>query len=189
MKKVKRLAVALVLVSTLLSCGGGSGKQPATAAGFSEIEKEIKNEFGEDAYFTDIDVVYDKSLGNIIGVTVTKEPNSLKMGQWNQTQGVWKQTSEITLEVPEGSQAADFMFQLDDKINLVMLGEVIEKSKKQLQDEKNLENPMLSMAYISFPDDGDISQAEYLVNLKPENGGTTFHFYYTLNGELRKMDY
>lgn len=176
-------------ISILLASCGGSSKQPATAEGFSEIEAEIKNEFGEKAYFTDISISYDQSIGNIVGVTVTKDPQSLKMGQWNHMQGSWTQNSEISLEVPEGSKAEEFMYQLDDRINLTKLGELIEKSKKKLQDEKELDNPILDMAYISFPDNGDLSKTEYLVNLKPKNGGTTFYFYYNLSGELRKMNY
>jgi len=58
-----------------------------------------------------------------------------------------------------------------------------------LKDEKDLENPTLSTASIIFPTNGDISKTEYSINLKPENGGTTFRFHYTLNGDLIKMDY
>lgn len=180
-----------IIISLLIfiSCGGNTGDEPATAKGFSNIEKAIKSEFGNDAYFTDINIVYNKAIGNIVGVTVTKDPASLQMGQWNQTQGVWKQNSEISLEVPEGTKAADFMYQLGEQINLEKLGSLVEQSKKQLQEEKNLDNPALAMASVIFPKNGDISKAEYLVNLTPEHGGTTFHFYYKLNGELRKIDY
>ena len=181
--------ILLVVLMTLMSCGENTERQPATAEGFSNIQKAMENEFGNNAYFTDINIVYDTSIGNIVGVTVTEDPNSLKMGQWNQAQGVWKQNAEIFLEVPNGTKAADYMYQLNDLINLKKLGTLIEQSKKQLQDEKNLNNPMLSMASIYFPKNGDISKTEYLVNLTPENGGTTFRFYYNLNGELRKMDY
>ena len=45
------------------------------------------------------------------------------------------------------------------------------------------------MAHIYFPKNGDVSKAEYYVKLEPENGGTTFTFSYTLDGELIKMDY
>ena len=48
---------------------------------------------------------------------------------------------------------------------------------------------MLSTAFIKFPKNGDISKTEYNINLKPENGGTTFRFNYKLNEELIKMDY
>tara|TARA_Y100000815_G_scaffold275481_1_gene313939 strand:+ start:1200 stop:1766 length:567 start_codon:yes stop_codon:yes gene_type:complete len=188
MKKLSLLAVTL-FISTLISCGGGAGKQPANAKGFSEIEKELKSKFGDNAYFTDISIIHNKTIGNMISTTVTDAPESLAMGQWTMSQGVWNQTSDITLEIPEGTKAADFMFQLDDKINLSKLGGLIEKSKEQLTAEKNIENPSLTMAHIYFPKNGDVSKAEYYVKLEPENGGTTFTFSYTLDGELIKMDY
>jgi hypothetical protein len=186
MKHLKLSLIALALISTLISCGGN---QEANAEGFSEIEQEIKDEFGNDAYFTDITILHDETIGNIINVTVTKDPESLQMGEWTQSQGIWQQNSDIILEIPEGTKAADFMFQLKDEINLRTLGELIEKSKKQLKDEKSLENPRLSLASIIYPDDGDISKAEYFIDLEPENGGTTFSFYYSLDGELRTMNY
>ncbi len=189
MKKLNFTLLALALILMLTSCSGGSSKHAATAKGFSEIEKGIKKKFGENAYFTNVNIIYDKSIGNMVSVTVTKEPESLQMGQWNHAQGSWKQSSEISLEVPEGTKAADFMYQLGDQINLTKLGELVELSKKQLETEKNLKKPTLSTASVYFPKDGDISKAEYIVNLKPEHGGTTFGFYYYLNGELREMDY
>lgn len=179
----------VIAITALMSCGGNLENQPATVAGFSAIEKELKSEFGNDAYYTDLTIIYNKSIGNIIGVTVTDNPESLKMGQWNLTQDIWKQNSEITLEVPNGSKASDFMFQLNEKINLSKLGELVEKSSIQLTTEKNIENPLLYMAFVKFPKNGDISKTEYLVMLKPETGGTTFTFSYKLNGDLIKMDY
>ena len=155
MKRLKQTIVALVFITALVSCGGGAGNQEATADGFSEIEKEIKDKFGDDAYYTDLKILYIKGIGNTISATVTNDPESLKMGQWDFAQGTWTQRSEITLEVPEGSKAEDFMFQLDDKIKLSKLGELVEKSSKQLTAEKNIENPTLSMAFIKFPRNGD----------------------------------
>ncbi|MEZ4875742.1 MAG: hypothetical protein R2793_09915 [Flavobacteriaceae bacterium] len=188
MKKIQLVAITL-LITTLIACGGGTGNQPANAKGFSEIEKELKSKFGDNAYFTDLTIMYDKSIGNMISTTVTDAPESLAMGQWTMSQGMWNQTSDITLEIPDGTKAADFMFQLDDNINLSTLGELVEKSKKQLTAEKNIENPSLTMADIYFPKNGDVSKAEYYVKLEPENGGTTFTFSYTLDGELIKMKY
>lgn len=86
MKNIKFIALTIIL-ATLISCGGSSNKQTADKKGFSAIEKEIKSKFGDDAYYTNITITHNKSIGNIIGVTVTEAPESLKMGQWNQTQG------------------------------------------------------------------------------------------------------
>ncbi len=81
------------------------------------------------------------------------------------------------------------MFQLGEKINLSKLGELVQTSIKTLKDEKNIENPILQMAAINFPENGDIVKTEYLVMLQPENGGTTFTFQYRLNGNLIEMNY
>ncbi|MFD2914174.1 hypothetical protein [Psychroserpens luteus] len=189
MKTLKRITVLVIAAMTLSSCGGGSGKQPATADGFSDIQNQIQSEFGDDAYFTDISIVYNESIGNIVGVTVTQDPSSLKMGQWNQTQGVWQQNQDISIQVPEGSKAEDFMYQLNSKISLSKLGELTEKSTAQLTADKKIENPTLNMAFVKFPKNGDVSKTEYTIMLKPEHGGTTFTFRYNLNGELIEMDY
>jgi hypothetical protein len=138
----------------LISCGGNSSNQEATAAGFSEIENQIKEKFGNDAYFTDLSITYNKSIGNIIGVTVTENPETLQMAQWNNTQDNWTQNSDIAVEIPEGTKAADFMFQLNETINLKKLGELVEQSKAQLTKEKNVENPKLHIASIQFPAEG-----------------------------------
>jgi len=171
-----------------LSCGGGISSLPATAEGFSKIEQSLKNKFGENAYYTDISLSYDKSVGNIVGVTVTEDPESLTMEQWNQMKDFWKQNSEISLEVPEGYKASDFMYQLDGKISLTELGRLVEKSKNKLKSEENQKEPTLKLAYILFPENGNILKTEYFVNLQPEKGGNTFRFQYDINGNLIKME-
>ncbi|WP_426430916.1 hypothetical protein ACPX19_00795 [Winogradskyella sp. HB-48] len=183
-----KLLVLLLLIQ-LASCGNSTQNQPATAEGFQNIENELKSKFGDNAYYTDLSITYNKSIGNIVGVTVTEDPESLKMGQWNLTRDTWKQNSDITIEVPSGTKASDYMFQLGDAINLSKLGGLVEQSVQKLKAEKNLKNPTLSIAGLNFPDNGDISKAQYMVNLQPENGGTTFSFYYSLSGDLIKMNY
>lgn len=188
---LKNLSIlfAFIVATKLLSCGDATSNQPANAEGFAAIETELKNEFGDDAYYTDILISHDDRMGNIISLTVTKAPESLKMGQWNLVQGNWSQSSDVTIEVPKGSKASEFMFQLNDEINLTKVGELIENSAQQLTEEKNIENPKLDTALIKYPKNGDLSDMEYSISMKPENGGTTFRFYYTLDGNLRKMDY
>lgn len=183
------ITLVAILLTTLISCGGSIDSLPATADGFSGIESEIKSKFGDDAYFTDISILYNEGIGNMLNITVTEAPESLTMGEWNNAQGVWNQNAEVSLELPPNTKAVDFMYQLDEEINLSTLGGLVEKSKAQLEEEKDLKNAVLSIAHIKFPDNGDINEAEYVVQLEPENGGTTFSFYYKLNGDLIDMSY
>lgn len=189
MKNTKQAFVVLMAAAVLSSCGGGTAKQPATADGFAGIEKDLKSEFGDDAYYTDLTIMYNESIGNSIATTVTDDPESLKMGQWTYSLGNWNQTSEVSLEIPEGTKAADFMFQLGEKISLEKLGQLAEKSKAQLKAEKDIDNPRLEMAFVKYPKNGNIQEAQYLVKLQPENGGTSFTFQYQLDGTFIKMDY
>lgn len=189
MKTIK-LVLATVMFVTITSCGGGISKEAPNEEGFEAIEEELKSKFGDNAYYTDLNISHDRTVGNIISVTVTKNPASLKMGAYvysNHTS--WKQNSEITLEAPEGTNAADFMFQLDDKINLKKLGELVETSSKKLTAEKGINNPRFEMAFIQFPKNGNILKTEYMVKLEPENGGTSFTFSYELDGTFIKMNY
>lgn len=187
--KALKFSILIIISIALVSCGNSIDKQSADKKGFTAIEKNIKSKFGDDAYFTDLTITYNQSIGNIISVTVTENPESLKMGQWNNTQGNWKQNSDISIEVPKGSKASDFMFQLNDKINLSKLGELVEKSSKKLISEKNIEATSLHMTAVKFPKNGAISKTEYLVMLTPEKGGTTFTFRYAINGDFIEMDY
>ncbi len=189
LNRISLFFAIVVIMKLMFSCSDSTSSQPATKDGFTQIEKELKSKFGDNAYYTDLTITYNESIGNIVGVTVTEAPESLKMGQWNLTQDTWQQNSDITIEVPTGTNAADYMFQLGETVSLSKLGAMVEQSVEKLKDEKNLNNPTLSIAGLNFPDNGDISKAQYMINLQPENGGATFSFYYALNGKLIKMDY
>ena len=65
MNKLKLFLIVFIGSAVLVSCGGAA-KQPATADGFGELEKEIKSEFGDESYFTDLSISYDKSIGCLL---------------------------------------------------------------------------------------------------------------------------
>lgn len=186
MKNLTFTVIAAITALTITSCGGS---HEANAEGFSGIEKDIKSKFGENAYFTDLTISHDESIGNIISLTTTDAPESLQMGEWTYINSAWTQNSEVTLELPEGTEATDFMYQLNDKINLKTLGDLVEKSMEKLKADKGIEDPKLTMAFIKFPDNGDISKADYTVMLQPKNGGTTFTYSYELDGTFKDMSY
>ncbi|WP_418510555.1 hypothetical protein [Corallibacter sp.] len=190
-KSNKKKHIALVFILSLLfySCRDNLSQQPTTAKGFSVLEQHLKSKFGEDAYYTNLSVVHNSTIGNSLNVIVAENPESLKMEEWNMVKNDWQQNSDIAIEVPQGTKATDYMYQLNNNINLTKLGGLVETSKLKLKKSKNLKNPKLSIASIKFPKNGDISKAEYLVTLEPEHGGTTFSFFYTLDGNLIKIDY
>jgi hypothetical protein len=153
----------------------------------------LKSKFGDDAYYSGISVLNvtgnRPGSGITLGLTVTKDPASLKMEEWAYSSSVgWKQSAEVTLEIPEDTDAKDFMYQLKGKFDLKKIGELVEQSAKKLQDEKQIKHAVLNMALLD-PGKRPASTTQILIILKPENGGTDFSFRYDLDGNLVSFDY
>ncbi|WP_299628278.1 hypothetical protein [uncultured Tenacibaculum sp.] len=186
---MKNIAYILALV-VFVSCGKEK-RFIESSETLMELKNVLADKFGKDAYYTSISISNSRtSSGDIISVTQTENPASLKMGEWTYLQGNWAQNSEVTIELSGGSPAKDFMFQINDElIKLDLLGELIEKSKKKVKEEKKLEEVIVESIYMNAPSNGDFSTMEYYITIKPKNGGTSFDFWYKLDGTLRKFDY
>lgn len=181
MKRLLLIILFIFSVTNVTSCKKGIHKQPTNSKGFEEIEKEIKEKFGNNPYFTELSISYSKKTGNRINLTVTKNPQLSKIEEWNNIKGNWNQYSEISFETPKGMKASDFMFQLDKNINLKRIGQLIELSKKSLKEEQHIKNSFLDLTFIKFPKNGDLSKTEFIVQLKQENNNTIFSFNYPVN--------
>ncbi len=185
MKKIEKLVFVVLVAIFISSCGNNLSFD---AEGFEGVEENLNSKFGNDAFYTELSIAYNKHAGAIISVTVTKNPSTLKMESWNFINSAWSQTADITLELSSG-KAEDFMFNLNEEVDLGKLGELVEKSIKKLKDEKNIDDAVLSITSIMAPNDGDKSKMNYFIILKPKNGGTDFYFTYNLDGTLEKFDY
>ncbi|SNR16265.1 hypothetical protein [Tenacibaculum jejuense] len=186
---MKKIIYTLALI-VLISCGKEK-RFTENADSIKELQTLLADEFGKDAYYTSISIINSStSSGDIINTTQTSDPASLKMGEWNHFQGKWTQSSEVTLELSEGAKAKDFMFKLDDSvINFKLLGDLVEKSKEKVKEEKKIDEVIVSSIYMNAPNNGDFEKMEYFITIKPKNGGTSFDFWYKLDGTLRKFDY
>jgi hypothetical protein len=169
----------------LFSCGS----EGSTSQSFSSVKENIENKFGSDAYFSELSVTHNESIGYIINVMTTNDPESNKMAEWTYSNGDWTQTSDVSLEVPDGYSAEDFMYKLTGYITLEKLEELIEKAKTHLAKEKGIKESKLALAAIKYPEVAEGAEAEFLINLEPDTGGTTFSYLYNLSGELIEMDY
>ncbi|MCL1932344.1 MAG: hypothetical protein FWF53_00820 [Candidatus Azobacteroides sp.] len=184
MKKVVNLLLFCTGLFLLSSCGGKNYTQDAK--GYAELQSQLQSKFGADAYYTDIHIAYSKSTGNIVSVSETTNPSSLKMNGWIFMQGVWKQNTDITLEI-EGGKAEDFMFQLGKEVDLAKVGGMIEASKKKLAEEKKMENTVAEIVAVQMPKSG--GQPTIFISLEPKNGGTKFSFFYDSDGNLKNFSY
>ncbi len=176
-----------IIALTLISCGSKT-KFGENSVSILEAKKELTDKFGQGAFYTDLSI-NDTDQGSIISVTVTKAPSSLKMEAWSLFQGRWTQNSEITLELSEGAKAEDFMYTLEkNSVDFDLLGKLVEQSKEKVKNEKNIE-VVTELISIAAPNDGNFKNMMYYITTKPKSGGTTFSFWYKMDGSLDKFDY
>ena len=180
-----------------VSCGNNLSKVSTDAEGFEKIQKEMIAKFGEGAYYDNIYIgnslpANSPGGGVWVKANVTQNPESLKMEEWvYNSYNNWQHTSEITVEMENGEDIKAYLFQLDDnKFSLKKVGELVTASAKKLADEKNLKNAVLESAFINTHNrpvsDED---TKIYIDMKPENGGTTFKFRYDLAGNLEDFSY
>jgi hypothetical protein len=191
-RKFVYLAALCMTLVFAVSCGSSSRYTP-DAAGFAKIQDDLKSKFGNDAYYSTISVMYlpgnHPGTGITLGITVAKDPASLKMEEWTyNSYSKWQQASDITVEVPEGTDVKEFLYQLSDKFDLKKIGELVEESAKKLADEKQIKNAILESALLNTRDI-QASATDIYISMKPENGGTRFNFHYDLDGTLTSFDY
>lgn len=188
MKAVTFKLVSVLMLATFLFSSCGKKNYSYDANGFGEIAAELKSKFGEDAFYSNINITDGKQAGTVMNVTVTKDPASLSMEEWAYSQGVWQQTANVTVEIGSG-EAKDFVFNLKDDVDLTKVGGLVEASKKKLADEKQIEDAAMQITTISAPNGAPKSELQYTIIMTPKNGGTSFSFFYDSKGELTQFDY
>lgn len=178
--------LSLLSFTILCSCGG---KYYEDKESLMELKEELDSQFGKDAYYTQLFILdkgHDK--GSMISVRQTNDPSSLKMRDWTKD-GVWQQTSDVTLELPEGEKAEDYMFQLGKQVKFDIMGQMLEDAKNKVIEEKGMKDIRVKSITIAAPDDGDFESMVCSIDIEPKSGGTTFSFMYNMDGTLKDFSY
>jgi len=155
--------------------------------GFKKIEQDLKNKFGEDSFYTDLSIKYNHEEGNVIDVTVTKYPSSLKMKGFSNVAGDWEQISEVELELKKG-EIEDYMFRLGREVSVTKIGNLVEKSMQYLTKDTQLQDITLSMASVASPVNGKKDEMLYHIELKSLVDNTYYNFKYDMNGEFCSLE-
>ncbi len=179
--------IYILIISLFVACGKKS-HFTENSESISSLKKELIRQFGKDAYYTELSVT-NTDNGSMITANISENPSSLQMEGWSFFNGEWNQTAEIILELSANSKAEDYMYKLNKEIvNFDLLGKLVEKSKKKIIDEKKIKEVKIKSIFINAPNDGDFKNMEYYLTVEPKSGGTSFNFWYKMDGSLRKFN-
>lgn len=152
-----------------------------------QLNKELKEEFGEDTWYTSIRLADDGGDGQVIA-DLTKDPNTLQQERWVQSTGFWNKDANITLSV-QGADPRSFMFRLDKEVSLPRLGNLIDQSRAYLRKERNVGDGMATLAQVESSNQMNTRAQgiHYNVVLHSKSTGKSYYFTYKLNGSLESM--
>lgn len=159
-------------------------------AGMEKLNKELKDEFGAEAWYTSIELANSGGSDDIVTVDQSKDPNSHKQERLSQFHGFWDKKADITLSIDPGIDPKLFMFQLDKEVSLGKLGDLMEASRKQLATEKGADDALVTLAQIRASNQMN-TKAEgiyYSISLESKKNNKSYNFVYNLDGTLRKLN-
>lgn len=190
MKKNNLFLVFIAFIIPFVSCNSIKGKAFETSEGVAEVVTRLNDGFGQNSSYTEITISYFKGIGSTISATGTKDPSSSKMVSKLYSKGKWEETSDVILEVSDGAKPSDFMFTLVEVEQLKKIPEMVKISVEKIKKEKNFDvvAEHVSVKYpsrIIGPDD----KLSFDVNLRPENGGTSFITTFDNKGNFQRMTY
>lgn len=184
--QTSKLTIILFFSLLMFSCKSGFEHNKT---GMEKLNKELKEEFGADAWYTSIELVNSGGSDDVVTVDETKDPNSLKQEQWSQFHGFWEKKADITLSI-QGAEPKSFMFQLDKEVSLSKLGELMEQSQKQLREEKKIEDSEVVLAQIKASNKMNTKQEGlyYSISLQSKKTSKNYNFVYGMDGTLKTLN-
>jgi hypothetical protein len=182
---VKTVSYILLICSIccMLSC---AGKLELNKTGFEKLQTELTSKFGSEAYYTDLQMTLDAESAVSVLVTQTKEPSSMKQEQWlRYGGGEWEKQADVVFTV-EGAEAKSFMFQLNKEVSLSTMSDLLEKSKAQLAQKKQVKNPLFVSAVVSSKHQMNSKETGifYYITLLDAVSQKDYRFVYDLKGNM-----
>lgn len=183
---MSKLILMFLFSLCMFSCKSGFEHN---RTGMEKLNKELKEEFGADAWYTSIELVNSGGSDDVVTIDETKDPNSLKQEQWSQFHGFWEKKADITLSI-QGAEPKSFMFQLDKEVSLSKLGELMELSKKKLKEEENIGDAEVVLAQIKASNKMNTKQEGlyYSISLQSKKSGKSYNFVYDIDKRLKTLN-
>lgn len=173
--------LAAIYLCVFASC---NNKIEMNKPGLEKLNQELVSKYGADAYYTDLQLTLTAESEVSALITETKDPSSLKQEQWlRYGGGEWEKQADVIFSV-EGAEAKSFMFQLNKEVSLSTMADLLEKSKLQLEKEKQVKAPTFVSAVVSSKHQMNSKETGifYYITLLDKASPKDYRFVYDLKG-------
>jgi hypothetical protein len=181
-----RIISTLFLAGILLTASCKSGFEHSKA-GMERLSEGLVAKFGAATYYTDIEFLSKPGSDDIVMVTETNEPASMKQEQWLQySGGEWEKQADVHFTA-DGADPKAFMFQLNKEVSLSKMGDLLEAAKAQLLKDKQVKAPVFVSAVVKSNNKMNSKEGGifYYIILNDNIGKRDYQFVYDLQGNLQ----
>lgn len=155
--------------------------------GFESLSKELISKFGEDAFYTVINMSQagDETMGYTIFADVSKDAEELKQERWVFDGVSWMNSGFVNMQT-DVSNPQFYKFQLNKEVQLSLLGKLIVETNLQFTEDGFGDHPILKLAQVNTNNTVTDEARKYLYTIKlAQKGNREEHSYtYDRNGNL-----
>lgn len=177
----------IIIAAASLCAFTYSCKPPYTtdAAGMVELEKDLIEKFGKEAYYTYISYmkIDDNAYG--VNVQVSQDKESIQQEIWLYDAGSWINTGPMTMQI-SAQTPGFYKFQIGEDVSVQKLGALIDESIKTFKSENKGQNPIVTNAVLNS--NNTVTDANtkyrYTVMLKDKDSTNTHSYTYDKTGQI-----
>lgn len=166
-----------VAALSLVAC---KGNYEHNAAGFKELNEELKSKFGAEAYYTIINMsaAGDETMGYTVFVDKTDSLDDIRQERWVLDGGSWMSGGFANMQV-DRNNPNDYKFQLDKEVKVELLGQLITDSKAAFIAENKGDKPVMKLAQVNTNTTVTDEKTKYRYTVKLAQSGTNDEHSYT----------
>lgn len=149
-----------------------------------QLQKELTEKFGAEAWYSEITVLSPTLDETMIRVKETKDPNSLKGKTWVKESDSWIPSDDVLFQFNDG-KPENHLFQLNKKVTIQRLVQLIDTSKKSLR-QKSIDDAVIHFVSIQSAQMviNPARRVLYNISFQSKDRDRSYSFIYDLNGKL-----
>ncbi|MDF1547916.1 MAG: hypothetical protein P1P88_08835 [Bacteroidales bacterium] len=185
------IVISMSAIVGFFACGNNVGEAYYDSNNqFSDLVKDLNEQFSENAGYQSIMISYDEIMGNTILVKVSRDINKNKIEEWFYMNGAWDKKADTTLQL-ENKSPSDFLFSLKNDYDISKLVDLVKNSKNRVKDELKVNEVVCKSVNLLMRNkrvsENKMDDLITQITIEPLEGGISYNLSYDAEGNLKDM--
>lgn len=183
--------ISLIAIFSFFACGNNVGEAYYDSNNqFSDLVKDLNEQFSEKAGYQSIMISYDEIMGNTILVKVSRDIDKNKIEEWFYMNGDWDKKADTTLQLGD-KNPSDFLFSLKNDYDISRLVDMVKNSKKRVKDELKVNEVVCKSVNLLMRtkrvSENKMDDLITQITIEPLDRGISYNLSYDSEGNLKDI--